>query len=60
MVLGGLLLTTGMWAQTPAQKLIKRLKAIQKRGVMVGHQDDPIYGTTWKWDEGRSDVKERR
>ncbi len=58
MVLGGLLLTTGMWAQTPAQKLIKRLKAIQKRGVMVGHQDDPIYGTTWKWDEGRSDVKE--
>lgn len=23
---------------------------------MLGHQDDPVYGTTWKWDEGKSDV----
>lgn len=23
---------------------------------MLGHQDDPMYGTTWKWDEGKSDV----
>lgn len=25
---------------------------------MMGHQDDPFYGTTWKWEYGRSDVKE--
>ena len=23
---------------------------------MLGHQDDPVYGTTWKWDLGKSDV----
>ena len=58
MVLSGLFLATSLWAQTPAEKLIKRLKKIQKRGVMIGHQDDPVYGTTWKWDKQRSDVKE--
>lgn len=45
-------------AQTPAQKLLKRLIKLQKKGVMVGHQDDPVYGTTWSWDENRSDVLE--
>lgn len=44
--------------QTPAQKLLKRLVKLQKRGVMIGHQDDPMYGTTWSWDQNRSDVKE--
>lgn len=44
--------------KTPAQQLIKRLVKLQKKGVMVGHQDDPVYGTTWKWDKGRSDVKD--
>lgn len=45
-------------SRQPAIKLINRLAAIQKQGVMVGHQDDPMYGCSWKWDEGRSDVKE--
>ncbi len=51
--------TTVMAAsRQPAISLINRLSAIQKQGVMVGHQDDPVYGCSWKWDEGRSDVKE--
>ena len=29
---------------------------ITEQGIMLGHQDDPVYGTTWKWDEGKSDV----
>lgn len=41
-----------------AIKLINRLAAIQKQGIMIGHQDDPVYGCSWKWEEGRSDVKE--
>lgn len=41
-----------------AAGLQDRLSCLQKRGVMVGHQDDPVYGCSWKWDEGRSDVKE--
>ncbi len=45
-------------SRKPATRLINRLAALQKRGVMIGHQDDPVYGCSWKWDEGRSDVKE--
>lgn len=40
----------------PAKQLLERLSKLQKKGIMVGHQDDPVYGTTWKWDEGKSDV----
>lgn len=42
----------------PTGQLRQRLKLIQRKGVMIGHQDDPVYGTTWAWDKGRSDVKE--
>ncbi|GJG66940.1 glycoside hydrolase family 26 protein [Prevotella lacticifex] len=49
---------TATAAQTPAQKLMKRMMKLQKRGIMVGHQDDPMYGSTWSWDENRSDVLE--
>lgn len=44
--------------KTPAQRLIERLQALQKRGVMFGHQDALFYGTTWKWEFGRSDVND--
>lgn len=47
-----------IYAGTPAQKLLARLTKIQKKGIMFGHQDAPMYGTTWKWDEGRGDVLE--
>ena len=52
------LLGFGRGAVTPAQSLIKRLIKIQKRGVMIGHQDDPVYGRTWKWERNRSDVRD--
>lgn len=45
-------------AKTPAQKLADRLRTIQKRGYMMGHQDAPFYGLTWEWTPGRCDVKE--
>lgn len=55
-----LMISMGMNAgcKTPALQLGKRLAKLQKKGVMIGHQDDPVYGTTWKWDMGRSDVKD--
>lgn len=43
---------------TPATQMFKRLKKVQKHGIMFAHQDDPVYGTTWKWDKGRSDVRD--
>lgn len=52
-----LLPSTSMVARTPADQLIKRLKKLNRLGVMIGHQDDPVYGRQWKWEEGRSDVK---
>lgn len=44
----------GMMAQAP--QLLQRLQRLQAKGIMVGHQDDPVYGTTWKWEKGKSDV----
>lgn len=41
---------------TPAEQLKIRLQKLLKKGIMLGHQDDTMYGTTWKWDEGKSDV----
>ena len=42
--------------KTPAEQLKIRLQKIMDKGIMLGHQDDPVYGTTWKWDLGKSDV----
>ena len=42
--------------KTSAEQLKNRLQKIMDKGIMVGHQDDPMYGTTWKWDLGKSDV----
>lgn len=47
-----------MTAATPATKLLKRLQKINKVGIMVGHQDATMYGTTWAWDQNRGDVLE--
>lgn len=57
-VLAAMLMSVGIGAQTPARELVKRLQKLQKKGIMLGHQDSPVYGTTWKWDNGRSDVLE--
>ena len=39
-----------------ASTLLNRLRALQGKGVMIGHQDDLVYGTTWHFEHGRSDV----
>ncbi|MCH4148716.1 MAG: glycoside hydrolase family 26 protein [Prevotella sp.] len=54
------LFTLGLSAgqKSPASQLLKRMKKLQKRGIMIGHQDDPVYGHTWKWEMGHSDVKD--
>jgi len=38
--------------------LYHNLKKLLKKGVMFGHQDDPAYGVGWKYEDGRSDVKD--
>lgn len=53
-----LLANITLFAQTPAQDLVHRMTELQKDGVMIGQQDATVYGTTWKWEEGRCDVME--
>lgn len=38
--------------------LYHNLKKLVSKGIMFGHQDDPAYGVGWKYEEGRSDVKD--
>ncbi len=62
-----LLVATGLCAQElPADRLAtpltvrlyNNLKKLMKKGYMVGHQDALAYGVHWKYEPGRSDVKE--
>ena len=43
--------------KTAAQQLLERLDSLQQKGIMYGHQDDPMYGLTWEYDKDSSDVK---
>jgi mannan endo-1,4-beta-mannosidase len=43
-------------AQTIA--LYKNLKKLAAKGYMFGHQDDLAYGVNWRYENGRSDVKD--
>ena len=45
-------------ATPEAKQLFERLMKLQEKGVMYGHQDDLMYGTTWWYEKDRSDVKE--
>lgn len=38
--------------------LYNRLKKIANTGFMFGHQDDLAYGVGWKYENGRSDIKD--
>ena len=38
--------------------LYNNLKKISQKGFLFGHQDDLAYGVTWKYEPGRSDIKE--
>src|SRR3984957_21091402 len=52
--------------QLPADKkatketinLYNNLKKLLDKGFMLGHQDDLAYGGGWKYENGRSDVKD--
>jgi mannan endo-1,4-beta-mannosidase len=52
--------------QTPCDKnatpqtvaLCRNLKKLAAKGFMFGHQDDLAYGVNWRYENGRSDVKE--
>jgi Glycosyl hydrolase family 26 len=38
--------------------LLRNLQQLKNSGTMMGHQDDLAYGVGWKYEKGRSDVKE--
>ncbi|WP_426484191.1 glycoside hydrolase family 26 protein [Flavobacterium sp. 2] len=38
--------------------LYKKLNQLTQKGYLFGHQDDLAYGVKWKYENGRSDVKE--
>ena len=38
--------------------LYNNLKRNLDNGVMIGHQDDLAYGVGWKYEDGRSDIKD--
>jgi Glycosyl hydrolase family 26 len=38
--------------------LYQNLKKLLLKGCMIGHQDDLAYGVDWKYEEGRSDIKD--
>jgi mannan endo-1,4-beta-mannosidase len=38
--------------------LYNNLKKLAAKGYMFGHQDDLAYGVNWRYENGRSDVKE--
>lgn len=43
--------------KTAAQQLIERLDTLRQKGIMYGHQDDPMYGLTWEYQPDSSDVR---
>ena len=45
-------------ATSETRALYRNLFRIADEGVMFGHQDDALYGHDWKYEEGRSDVRE--
>lgn len=38
--------------------LYNNLKKLSQKGFMFGHQDDLAYGVNWRYENGRSDVKD--
>lgn len=50
--------TADLNATKETKALLTNLKKLLNKGVMFGHQDDLAYGVGWKYEAGRSDVKE--
>lgn len=51
-------LPTDPKATEKTKNLYANLQRLARQGVMFGHQDDLAYGIGWKYEAGRSDVKE--
>lgn len=45
-------------ATAETRALYHNMDELMKKGVMFGHQDDLAYGVEWKYEAGRSDVKD--
>lgn len=45
-------------ATTQTVRLYNNLQKLLNKGFMFGHQDDLAYGVGWKYEPGRSDVKD--
>lgn len=45
-------------AEPRVADLYERLLRMKEKGVMIGHQDDLMYGHSWEYEPGRSDIKE--
>ena len=43
---------------TETQILFKNLAELSTKSILFGHQDDLAYGVNWKYEAGRSDVKD--
>ena len=45
-------------ATVETKKLYQNLNRIKEKGFMMGHQDALAYGVNWKYEVGRSDIKD--
>src|SRR5947208_1582404 len=45
-------------ATAETQALYRNLLALRGRAILFGHQDDPCYGVGWKYESGRSDIRD--
>lgn len=45
-------------ATIETNNLYQNLNRVKEKGFMVGHQDALAYGVNWKYEEGRSDIKD--
>lgn len=45
-------------ATTETQILYKNLVKLSSKAILFGHQDDLAYGVNWKYEAGRSDIKD--
>jgi len=45
-------------ATEETKHLYQNLSKLRRSGYMIGHQDDLAYGVNWKYEKGKSDIKE--
>ncbi len=45
-------------ATKETSRLYNNLQLLAQRGTLFGHQDDMAYGVNWKYQQGRSDVRD--